>query len=261
MAYVITGSNQKGGVAKTTTTQNTGAGLALLGYKTLMIDTDPQANLTSVSVSEKPKYSLYNAMKKEVELKDVIVNVKENLDIIPSCSLMAGLEGELPQMGKQHRLKEIIEPILNIYDYILIDTAPSLSTITLNAFTASDFVFIPSHASKFSVQGISEVYNTIQGVKLYTNPNLKIAGILITQLEAKTNAAKIVQEFTTELAETIDVSVFETKIRKATAINDSQIEDLDIYEHKQESDVAIDYLTFTTELVDKIKELQSEGNK
>ncbi len=250
---ILSISNQKGGVAKTTTAHNLGAGLCLIGHKVLLIDLDPQANLSSVCGINNADKNIYNVLKKEIELQEIIINVQENLDIAPSNILLSGLEMELTQTGKEYRLKEAIESIKANYDYIIVDTPPSLSTLTINAFTASDYVIIPTTASIFSIAGVSQLYNTIKEVQKYTNNTLKIAGILITQFNARTNVSKEIEEFTNKLADSIDAKVFNTTISLGTAINESQLSSLDIYSHNKRSKVAIEYISFVKELMETIK--------
>lgn len=249
---ILSISNQKGGVAKTTTAHSLGAGLGLIGHRVLLVDLDPQSNLSSVCGINNADTSIYNVLKKEVDLQEIIVTVQENLDIAPSNILLSGLELELTQTGKEYRLKEALESVADNYDYIIVDTPPSLSTLTINAFTASNYVIIPTTASIFSIAGVGQLYNTIKEVQKYTNKNLKIAGILITQFNQRTNVSKEIEEFTNKLAESIDAKVFNTTISVGTAIQEAQLSSLDIYTHNKKSKVAIDYISFVKELMKTI---------
>ena len=168
MGKVISVANQKGGVGKTTTTVNLGTILAKRGKKVLLIDADPQGNATSgLGVEKEVEPSTYDILVNDAELKDAIQDtIIKNLKVCPANMNLAGAEVELvSMMSREQRLKEKLEPIKNMFDYILIDCPPSLGLITLNSFTASDSVLIPVQCEYFALEGLGQLLNTVNLVK------------------------------------------------------------------------------------------------
>ncbi len=255
---VIAVANQKGGVAKTTTAQNLASGLAMLNRRVLIIDTDSQANLTDVFGVVNPQFTLYHLLKKTCNIDDVLLNLKENLDIIPSDILVAGLETELNDSGREYRLREELENISHLYDYCIIDTPPSLGVLTKNAFTSADYIIIPSEAAAFSINGIVQLFNTITSVRKYNNPKLAVAGILLTRFNPRTNLASSMSKLTNDLAGLIDVHIFDVAINQNVAIEESQALKKDIFSHNSKSSGASDYLSFISKLVDITEKVQGE---
>lgn len=193
------------------------AGLSKRGFKILLIDLDPQGNLSqSVGAKTENLATTYELLKREDTIKDIIQNT-EVCDIVPSDSVLSALELELiHELGKEHRLKETIEPIIFNYDYIIIDTPPALGTLTTMAFTAADEIIITTMPSIFSSKGIVELNNTIEKVKKYSNPNIKIKGILIVRYNKRFLINRDFKNITEMISkEIIDAPVFKTKIRNS----------------------------------------------
>jgi chromosome partitioning protein len=181
MGKVISISNQKGGVGKTTTTGAIAAGFKLKGFKVLCVDLDSQSNLSfSAGAETEDCPTIYEVLKEEVKTSFSIQRT-ESFDIIASNILLSGIELEFTQTGREFLLKEALSSVKDKYDYIFIDTPPALSILTVNAFTASDYIIIPMLSDIFSLQGIAQLSETIKRVKTYCNPNLKIEGILLTK--------------------------------------------------------------------------------
>ncbi|PFK46324.1 sporulation initiation inhibitor Soj [Bacillus cereus] len=191
MGKIIAIANQKGGVGKTTTSVNLGAGLAQVGKKVLLIDIDAQGNATTGVGIEKSELDqcIYNVLVEDAEVQGVIQKTAtENLDVLPATIQLAGAEIELvPTISREVRLQRSLQPIRNEYDYIIIDCPPSLGLLTINALTAADSVIIPVQCEYYALEGLSQLLNTVRLVQKHLNKNLAIQGVLLTMLDARTN--------------------------------------------------------------------------
>ena len=253
MAKIIAISNQKGGVAKTTTTGAMAAGLKRKGYRVLTVDFDPQGNLSdSVGAETLESQTMYDLVSKKTGAEKVFDTIQhlEPFDILPTNIMLAGAEVELmSQSGREYRLKEVLEPVLSQYDYILIDTPPSLGILTSNAFTAADEVIIPTTAGIFATQGISQLNDIVEGIKKYNNPGVKIRGILITRYNPRTIINQDIKELTESLAEHIQAPIFDTYIRNSVVVEEAQANKKDIFTYKENSTVSEDYRDFVDEFL------------
>lgn len=247
---VITVANQKGGVGKTTTSQALCAGLAYKGYKVLGIDLDPQGNFSTACGAENYNIpTIYELMKGEVSIEETIQSTKSGFDVIPSNIMLAGAEQELSQTGKEHRLKEVITPVLDKFDFIIIDTPPSLGVLTVNAFTFATDILIPTTAGIFATTGISQLNNIVKSVQKYCNPNVKIKGILFTRFNPRVNINKQIKELTTQLSKYIAAPIYKTYIRSAVAVEEAQANKMDIFDYSDKSTVSEDYKAFIEEFL------------
>ena len=215
-------ANQKGGVGKTTSTANLGASLALLHKRVLVVDIDPQANLSvhfGVNIfGEEP--SLYEAMVDRVAVQDILRPTQiEGLDLIPSSINLAGAEIELVgSVGRETVLKEALSGILGDYDYVLIDCPPSLGLLTLNAMTTVREVFIPLQTEFFALQGMSKLMETVEIIRRRVNPGLEITGIIACMFDRRTNLA---HEVLDNIREYFEDRLFQTIIRRNVKLAES----------------------------------------
>lgn len=222
MAQIIAVANQKGGVGKTTTTVNLGASLAYTGKKVLLIDMDAQGNATSglgVRKGDVDK-DIYDVLINEVPLKNVIrTTSRDNLSVAPATIQLAGAEVELTSlMARETRLKKAVKPVEKEYDYILIDCPPSLGHLTINAFTASDSVLIPVQCEYYALEGLSQLLNTVRLVQKHFNAELKIEGVLLTMLDARTNLGfEVIDEVKKYFREKVYNTIIPRNIRLSEA--------------------------------------------
>ena len=215
MSAIFALANQKGGVAKTTTTGILAAGLKKQGFSVLTIDCDPQGNLSmSVAAENQDSATMY--------------------DIIPANTILAGIEQELHNVGKEMTLREKLRDeqtgVAEAYDYILIDCPPSLGLLTVNALTAADYLLIPTMAETFAASGITQLYDTYKSVKKYTNPALRIDGLLLTRTE-RTRVTKTIQELTEKIADYMGADVYRTTIRSNVIIKEAQAVQENVFDY------------------------------
>ena len=215
MSAIFALANQKGGVAKTTTTGILAAGLHKQGFSVLTIDCDPQGNLSmSMAADNQSGATMYEVMKGTVTAREAIQHTAA-CDIIPANTILAGSE----QSG-----------VADDYDYILIDCPPSLGLLTVNALTAADYLLIPTMAETFAASGITQLYDTYRSVKKYTNPALKIDGVLLTRTE-RTRVTKTIQELTGKIAEYMGADVYRTTIRSNVIIKEAQAAQENVFDY------------------------------
>lgn len=245
MAKIFCISNHKGGVGKTTSTINIGAGLNKLGKKVLLIDLDPQANLSqSLGIVEATK-NIYGAIRSEYLLQPI--TILEGFDIVPSTLDLSGAEIELiSEAGREYILSELIEPIKKNYDFILIDCPPSIGLLTVNALTVSDAVLIPLQAEFLAVQGLTKLTEVIEKVKIRLNKKLTIGGVFITQYDNR----KILNRNVVESVEAyFKTAVFRNKIRENVALAEAPTNGVDIFRYNPNSNGAEDYLNLCKEIL------------
>ncbi len=252
---IIAITNQKGGVGKTTTALNVSSALAFMGKSTLLVDTDPQAHSTLSCVKDPSIYqkSLYDLLMNESEkIKESIVkSTIPGLNIVISRISMAKIETML--LGKidgHFRLKDILEPVRNQYDFIIIDTPPTLGIITLNALVAADSLLIPIQSSYLSLEGSDDLLETIEKVKKIANTGLKIIGILITLHDKRTNISK---DAVKRIKKVFGKTVFRTIISKSVKLEESPAYRESIFTYAPNSVGAIQYKKVAEEIIRRAK--------
>ena len=249
----ITVTNQKGGTGKTTTAIQLAAGLSLKGYKTLSIDLDAQGNLTYTAGAKTNGATAPGVLTGEVKAEDAIQHTPSG-DIIAANKALAGADAFIADTGKEYRLKEALESLQAAYDYIIIDTPPALGILTINALTACNSVIIPAQADIYSLQGIEQLADTMKPVKKYCNPNLKIAGILLTRYNSRSVLSREVAELAEQLADKLGTKLFKTTIREAIAVKEAQISQQSLFDYAPKAKVTEDYRAFIEELLEQEKE-------
>ncbi len=247
MAEIIALTNQKGGVGKSTTAQAIGSALAIKGKKVLFIDMDAQGNLTYSLGAKIDNYNIMQVLLKEENITNCIKKI-DNADLITSAPNLSGADAMLVETGKEFRLQEALESVKNNYDYIIIDTPPALSILTVNALAAANSLIIPSQADAFSLQGIGQLYKTYETVKKYCNKDLKIRGILLTRFNARSVISKDMKKMLAQTAEQIGTKLFDTEIRECVATKEAQASKQNVFDYAKRSNVAKDYQSLTHEI-------------
>lgn len=248
MGQTVACANQKGGVGKTTTVVNLATDLALAGDRVLVIDLDPQGNATSgLGVDRRTvTKSVYDVLVSGARLETTMIQIENSgVTLVPSAPALAGAEVELATMnGRERRLARALAPIAEGYDLVLIDCAPSLGLLTVNALTAADSVLIPLQCEYYALEGLGQLIGTIHLVRDHLNPRLKIQGVLLTMFDARTNLSA---EVRTEVRRHMGPSVYDTLIPRSVRLSEAPSHGLPIALYEAESKGARAYNAFARE--------------
>jgi chromosome partitioning protein len=247
MGMIISLLNHKGGVGKTTSAINIGAGLVELGKKVLLIDLDPQANLTLSLGIPRQRVSIYEALRGESELEPF--TVKPGMDVVTSSLDLSGAEMELiNEAGREYILRELFAPLQDQYDFILIDCPPSLGLLTLNALTCSKYVIIPLQTEFLALQGLAKIKQVIDKVQFRLNKNLEIGGVVATMYDSRRVLNRDVVE---TIHKYFEEKVFKTYIRDNVALAEAPAQRKDIFAYSPKSSGAEDYLNLCREILQR----------
>ena len=252
MGKIIAIANQKGGVGKTTTTVNLAASLGVLEKKILLIDADPQANASSglgIDVDAVEK-GTYQVLEHTLSAKDAIVKTNSpNVDIIPAHIDLVAIEIELvDKENREYMLKEAIQDVKNDYDFIVIDCAPSLGLITLNALTCADSVIIPIQCEYYALEGLGKLLNTIKSIQKIHNPDLDIEGLLLTMFDSR---LRLSNQVVAEVKKHFHNMVFKTIIQRNTRLGEAPSYGESIIAYDATSKGAVNYLNLANEIIKK----------
>ena len=253
LGKIISFSNQKGGVGKTTSAVNVAASLGILGHKVLLIDLDPQGNATSgVGISKKGlKNSINDILLGDIEAQDAVLETEyKNLSIIPANIALAGAEYNLYQEdGAERIMKDALAKIKDEYDYIIIDCPPSLSMLTVNAMVASDGIIIPMQCEFYALEGLSQLTVTINRIKANYNNSLNITGILVTMYNSRLLLSlQVINELNKHYAD----KLFKTKISRGVKVSEAPGFGMPVYYHEKRCKGSDEYLAVAKELASRV---------
>ena len=250
MATVITLTNQKGGVGKTTTSSALAAGLAsFYDKKVLAIDLDPQGSLGfSLGLNIEECCSIYDVLTGKTSIQEA-VQATDYCDVITSNILLSSAELEFTSADRELLLKKALVPVLPDYDYVIVDTPPALNVLTLNAYAAADYLIIPMAPEVLSLLGVTQLRETIDSVRQTVNKGLDILGIVLTRFNGRTLLAREVKEMAESVAKQMGTKVFDRQIRASVAVAEAPAHGSSVYDHSPKCGAAQDYKAFVDEVL------------
>lgn len=239
---------QKGGVGKSTTALNLGAGLAAKRKKVLFVDLDAQGNLSETMGAQAQGPSIMDVLEGEALVADVLQE-HSRMHILPAGPTLAGADMAITGAGKEYKLQAALQAVENAYDYVIIDTPPALGILTVNALTAADEAIIPVQADIYSLRAIGQLSLTMDAIRQHCNSGLVISGILLTRYNSRAVLSRDMVDMMEETAKALRTKVFKATIREAIAIKESQARQQSIFAYAPKSSVAGDYRAFINEYV------------
>ena len=250
MAVTIVLSNQKGGVGKTTSAYVLATSLKEKGYKVLAVDMDPQGNLSFAMGADVESATIYDVLKGELKPR-YAVQKSALVDIIPANILLSSIELEFTGQHREFLLKEALDSLKNLYDYILIDSPPALGILTVNAFTAADYVLVPMLSDIFSLQGITQLEETIRRVRNYCNPGIQVLGVFLTKHNPRTRFSKEVEGTLRMVADDLKMPALNTFIRESVALREAQSLQCSVFDYAPGCNAVQDYENLLQELTQR----------
>ncbi len=254
MATVLCVSNQKGGVGKTTTTNALTVGLAARGLRVLAVDFDPQGNLSFGLGAQRPvedPRTIYQVLKKELPFSEAVQHMPDGFDVIAANLLLSALDIEFTGAGREYLLRQALAPVSGRYDAILIDTPPDLGLLTINAFTASDYIIIPVLCDLYSLQGLIQLNSTLRQVRMRSNPEIQVAGVLLNRFNNRERISQVVRETASNIAQSLGMPLFRTTVHTGVALTRAQVQQENMLAPGQRSRAVGDYRALVNELLQR----------
>ena len=251
---IVAITNHKGGVAKTTTTFALGTGLERKGYRILLVDMDPQSNLSFTANVDllNIKSTLFEVFKGETPVSKAVIKLSDNMDILVGGIILAEADRTFTQLGREKMLAKALKALDKDYDFCIIDTPPSLGVMNENALSCADTVIVPIQAEAYALQGASQLKGFIDYIKENANPELKIGGILITRVAPNTNLHKVLYPRFEKIAAMMGTTIYKTFIRSTVTVGEAALERTSIYDHAPDATATEDYEAFVNEFLETV---------
>lgn len=248
MAQVIAFTNQKGGVGKTTLAMNFGVRLKIAKARVLLVDMDPQCSLTYVMGVDTPQVTIMDVLERKAHATQAVVRAEE-CDLICASPRLSVADVTFTMKGKEFLLRDALAPLLPYYDFIVLDSPPTLGVLTINILTAADGVIIPALADIFSLQGIVQLYSTIEAVRKYCNPKLKVMGIILSRHSDRLVVSRELRGAMQQTAEWMGSSIYDGVVRESVAVREAEAKRQSIFRYAWKSQQAQDYERIVAEFL------------